>query len=89
MVSGPPLLGKLLSCAPLRFLGTISYGFYLWHYPVLLALREAPGGYAAVRADFWSYFWSGLLFSVLVATTSCWCVERPVQQWWRRVKLKA
>ena len=27
-----------LSCAPLRGLGTISYGLYLWHLPVLLWL---------------------------------------------------
>ena len=29
----------VLSCAPLRGLGTISYGLYLWHLPVLLWLR--------------------------------------------------
>jgi peptidoglycan/LPS O-acetylase OafA/YrhL len=87
LASGAPRSSRLLSAAPLRFLGTISFSLYLWHYPVLLALREASGGYAAVRADFWPYFWSGLLFSVLVATASWWCVERPAQLWGRRVKL--
>lgn len=28
--------------APLRYLGTISYGIYLWHLPVLLTLRDLP-----------------------------------------------
>ena len=31
----------VLSRAPLRGLGTISYGLYLWHLPVLLWLRFA------------------------------------------------
>ncbi len=87
LASGAPQLGRLLSATPLQFLGTISFSLYLWHYPVLLALREAAGGYGAVQADFWPYFWPGLLFSILAATVSWWCVERPAQQWGRRVKL--
>ena len=38
----------VLSRAPLRGLGTISYGLYLWHLPVLLWLRFQglmPGGF--------------------------------------------
>ena len=82
--SGAPRLGRLLAAAPLQFLGTISFSLYLWHYPVLLALREAAGGYGTVQADFWPFFWTGLLFSVLAASVSWWCVERPAQLWGRR-----
>src|SRR5690349_17563882 len=31
--------GRLLSSAPLRVLGTLSFGIYLWHMPVLYALQ--------------------------------------------------
>ncbi|HEX5755268.1 MAG TPA: acyltransferase family protein, partial [Arenimonas sp.] len=31
--------GGFLSQPPLQALGTISYGLYLWHYPVLQTLR--------------------------------------------------
>lgn len=31
---------KLLSAAPLRFLGGLSYGIYLWHWPILIFYYE-------------------------------------------------
>ena len=42
---GSPL-SRLLSLKPVAYLGRISYGTYLWHWPVILGLRtvlDAPG----------------------------------------------
>ena len=49
--SGP--LGRLLALPPLRGLGLISYGVYLWHVPVYWVLtsdRTGLGGYALFAA---------------------------------------
>lgn len=37
-------LAKALSVAPLRYVGRISYGLYLWHWPVYLTLDHARTG---------------------------------------------
>ena len=34
------LVGRLLSTAPLRLIGRLSYSWYLWHWPMLVYLRE-------------------------------------------------
>jgi peptidoglycan/LPS O-acetylase OafA/YrhL len=33
--------GRLLSVAPMRFLGKLSYGWYLWHWPLLIIIPAA------------------------------------------------
>jgi peptidoglycan/LPS O-acetylase OafA/YrhL len=69
------LLARALSVAPLRFVGRISYGMYLWHYPLFTYLdggRIGVTGYPlfAVRAA----------ATVAVATASFYLVERPIRQ---------
>jgi peptidoglycan/LPS O-acetylase OafA/YrhL len=39
-----PILGPLLSIAPLRAIGRISYGVYLWHWPVYVYLTPSRTG---------------------------------------------
>lgn len=81
LASGPTRLVSLLGCTPLRWLGMISYSLYLWHFPVLLALRNGLGGYAGIHDDFAPFFVLGLMFSLIASAVSWWLVERPSQRW--------
>lgn len=36
----PSIVARLLSAAPMRLLGRLSYSWYLWHWPMLVYLRE-------------------------------------------------
>src|SRR3546814_7995689 len=76
-VSGPGargLLGRALSVPPLRWFGTISYGLYLWHWPVFVVLdAEATG------LDGWALTGMRVAVSVAIAVVSLHLVEQPVR----------
>jgi len=89
LASGPSRVARVFSAGWLQALGLVSYSLYLWHYPVMLLLRESLGGYQAVKAGPGSFAFYALLFSLLAAAASWWLVERPAQQWARRDKMPA
>lgn len=64
-----------LSVAPLRFLGRISYGMYLWHYPLFIWLNAARTG-----LEGYALFGLRTAVTVAVATASFYLVERPIRQ---------
>lgn len=84
-----------LASAPLMALGTISFGLYLWHYPVQWALRAALGGYVPPSWGLAGFAVASLFLALAVAALSWWAIERPVlaaaRRWRarRRVKLRA
>jgi len=74
--AGSTTLGRLLGSRPLHYLGTISYGIYLWHNPILRWLKDAPvpfEGYAL-----WWLLPACLAATVLVAALSWHWLERPL-----------
>jgi peptidoglycan/LPS O-acetylase OafA/YrhL len=40
----PGPLGRVLSLRPVRWVGVISYGLYVWHWPVYVALTSRRTG---------------------------------------------
>ena len=71
----PGPLGRLLSLRAIRWIGVISYGLYLWHWPVYLALSRGRTGLdgpalLAVR----------LTCTVAIATASYYLVEQPIRR---------
>jgi peptidoglycan/LPS O-acetylase OafA/YrhL len=66
--TSPP--SRLLAATPVVWLGRRSYGFYLWHYPVLrLLLKHVSGVYAHALV--------GLIVTLVVTELSWWFVEQP------------
>ena len=71
--SGP--LAVALSFRPLRWLGMISYGLYLWHWPVFIVLDEQRVG-----LDRWPLFAVRLVVSLALALLSFYALELPIRE---------
>jgi peptidoglycan/LPS O-acetylase OafA/YrhL len=69
------LVAKVLSLPPLRGLGLISYGVYLWHWPIYLELTPERTGY-----DGYGLFLLRVLLTLVVATLSYLLVESPIRR---------
>ncbi len=65
--------GRLLAVPPLRFIGRISYSWYLWHWPTLVIATSLLGRLPAR--------WKGacLLFSLSLAWVTYHTVENPIR----------
>jgi len=67
-------LGAFLSLAPLRFIGRISYGLYLWHWPVYLTLTETRTGIGGTEL-----LVLRLAVTLAFALASYFLIEQPIR----------
>lgn len=70
------LVARALAWAPLVWLGTISYGVYLWHWPIFLVLNGERTGWSG-----WALFAVRCAATLLVAAVSWWVIEEPIRRW--------
>ena len=76
LASGPPTsIGSVLAWAPLRFVGRISYGMYLWYWPVVLVMSSPR-----VRLTGPALLAARLAVIIGIATVSAYLVELPVRR---------
>jgi hypothetical protein len=69
------LVARALSFRPLRALGTISYGVYLWHWPLYVVLSEERLRFGGLRL-----LAVRLAVTLLVAAVSYRLLERPIRE---------
>ncbi len=75
-----PAASRVLSTAPMRFLGDVSYSFYLVHQPLLFLFISLFLPYGI-----WLCMAGGLLLSWLVAWLMFHYLEMPLHQFGRRI----
>ena len=81
----PGWFSRALAWHPLHFIGTISYGIYLWHWPVIVYLNGARTGLST-----WPLDLLRIAVTLAVSTASYYLVERPIRlahlrgwvRWW-------
>jgi peptidoglycan/LPS O-acetylase OafA/YrhL len=65
----------LLELPPLPWLGTISYGIYLWYWPVLLVMSASR-----IHWGVYPLFAARVGVTVVIATASAYLIELPIRR---------
>ena len=68
-------LTRVLGSRPMRSIGVVSYGLYLWHWPVMMFLNEERAGFGGVGLLLTQLALSG----VLAAASYRW-IEMPIRR---------
>jgi peptidoglycan/LPS O-acetylase OafA/YrhL len=72
LAAGLPDLTRATPLRPLNYLGEISYGIYLWHLPVILAVKQIFPSAAPV-----TILWATLVVVIALSATTWHFIERP------------
>lgn len=70
------MLARALAWRPLVWLGAISYGVYLWHWPIFLVLNGERTGWSGL-----GLFGARCAVTLAVAGVSYWAIEQPIRRW--------
>lgn len=73
-------LARVLLWPPLRYVGTISYGVYVWHMVMPVPLDSIIRHLHLHRPGQNLYFLLIVIMSIAVASVSWWAFERPLNQ---------
>ena len=71
---------RVLDTRPLRYLGRISYGIYLWHVGLLLLLWRAGWGSVDTPMPFLRWLLPTLAGSIVLGTLTWYGIERPAER---------
>lgn len=71
-------VGALLSLAPLRYLGNLSYAWYLWHWPFIVLSGPAVGSMDRPVA---SIVVTAVVLSFVASVVSHHALENPMRRW--------
>jgi peptidoglycan/LPS O-acetylase OafA/YrhL len=69
------ILGRLLTLPGLGYIGAISYGLYLWHWPLFLLVNHARTGLTGA-----GLLWTRLALTLTVSAVSYEFFEQPIRQ---------
>lgn len=78
-VDRPGRLRTVLEAPPLRWIGTRSYGIYLWHWPVILVIGQDIPAAAGTASFVWTRVWA-VVVTLALADLSFRFVETPVRR---------
>jgi peptidoglycan/LPS O-acetylase OafA/YrhL len=69
------IVPRFLSLTPIRYIGQISYGLYIWHWPLFLWVDHARTGLTGAPL-----FFVRVLVTFVVSVASFHLVERPIRR---------
>ncbi len=74
VASPSSLLGGVLGCAPLRWVGVRSYGIYLWQWPIIVLASPMPGAIS------WPTALLEIAATLIIAGLSWRYIEDPIRR---------
>jgi peptidoglycan/LPS O-acetylase OafA/YrhL len=80
---------RFMHARVLVFIGVVSYGFYLWHVPILDELHDHVLHWKHGAGNFWTLSIVAYLLSLAIGAASWYVVERPALRLRHRVRRRS